>query len=220
LTAYVAAKPAKPAKPGKAKSTVRKARTSTSKHTSKAKSAKSSSKHAAPDAHQKHVLHMEHEAHLRGWARPSDLLPSCAAEAVAMSLRLAGQRVSDDEVAGLHWLAGGDARQPVSIAGALAAAARSGLAGCCPLLLGEFPPHVLDVPGAGIDQAGLRCRVGDYRQDDCRVSSAHALILGVDRPGPHCVLATPAGWWSWGRLYSPWPCAIEEVWGVPLWASS
>jgi hypothetical protein len=40
------------------------------------------------------------------------------------------------------------------------------------------------------------------------------LILGVDRPGPHAVLATADGWWSWGELYSPWPAAIEAAWAV------
>lgn len=42
------------------------------------------------------------------------------------------------------------------------------------------------------------------------------LLLGVDVPGPHAVLATSAGWWSWGELYSPWPCRVEEAWAVVL----
>ena len=45
------------------------------------------------------------------------------------------------------------------------------------------------------------------------------LILGVDLPGPHAVLATADGWWSWGELYCPceFPDAvIEEAWAVNL----
>jgi len=43
------------------------------------------------------------------------------------------------------------------------------------------------------------------------------LILGVDLPGPHAVLAVPGGWHSWGELYDPaaFPDAvIEEAWAV------
>jgi hypothetical protein len=43
------------------------------------------------------------------------------------------------------------------------------------------------------------------------------LILGIDLPGPHAVLATPDGWWSWGELHSPdeFPDAvIEEAWAL------
>jgi hypothetical protein len=240
-------------------------------------------KKAQPDAHQKHVLHEEHEAHLRGWAI-GDLLPVCAAEAVAMSLRLAGQRVSEDEVAGLHWAAGGDVRRPVSIAAALAAA-RSGLAGCVPALdeqvfadfaddlaaldlgrrfneqpvgrdaakLKPLVDLVVDRPFAhalilGVGHAqelgrgddaededrgarhlipaadGYGCGADPHRDNNAdqrsgnvgypALSRSHALILGVNVPGPHCVLATPGGWWSWGRLWDPWPCAIEEAWAV------
>lgn len=45
-----------------------------------------------------------------------------------------------------------------------------------------------------------------------------ALILGLALPeGPHAVLATADGWWSWGELYDPsgFPGAvIEEAWAV------
>jgi len=255
VTTYVAAQPVKPAKPAKARNTAKAAKTSTAKSTAKAKSARASAKHTQPDAHQKHVLHEEHLAHLRGWARSSDVLPACAAEAVAMSLRLAGQRVTPDEVAGLHWAAGGDAVRPASVAGVLAAVARSGLAGCRPVLpvqlldepslpCGQWPHvqhvdlrevddrfgegllHGLAVPALavaahGTDQALGGC-LPDGRDDatdedehqylwpaDRDVNVQHALILGVDAPGPHCVLATADGWWSWGRLYRPWSCRIE-----------
>ena len=45
------------------------------------------------------------------------------------------------------------------------------------------------------------------------------LILGVDLPGPHAVLATADGWWSWGELHCPceFPAAvIEEAWAISL----
>lgn len=49
-------------------------------------------------------------------------------------------------------------------------------------------------------------------------NAAPNLILGLDLPeGPHAVLATPGGWWSWGELYDPseFPGAvIEEAWEV------
>ena len=43
------------------------------------------------------------------------------------------------------------------------------------------------------------------------------LILGVDLPGPHAVLADGGWWWSWGEPYDPaaFPDAvIEEAWAV------
>lgn len=61
-------------------------------------------------------------------------------------------------------------------------------------------------PRSGDRTRGLRCD----RQDI-------ALILGVDLPGPHAVLATADGWWSWGELHCPceFPDAvIEEAWAV------
>ena len=45
------------------------------------------------------------------------------------------------------------------------------------------------------------------------------LILGIDLPGSHAVLATADGWWSWGELHCPceFPDAvIEEAWAVNL----
>jgi hypothetical protein len=43
------------------------------------------------------------------------------------------------------------------------------------------------------------------------------LILGLELPGPHAVLAETGRWWSWGQ---PWPPAafhravVEEAWAV------
>jgi hypothetical protein len=169
----------------------------------------------------KHATH----AKARGFSLASDLLPVCAAEAVAQSLRLAGQPVSDDEVEWL-WLAAGG-WDGVSIAVALAAAARLGLAGSRV----QSTPDELVVADLGHDLAvlqfglrvGKRLFGGDAAQFEALAGlvidrpSGHALILGIDSPGPHCVLATPQGWWSWGQLWDPWPCQVEEAWAVS-WA--
>lgn len=203
---HAAAKPVKGAKPAAHKTTAHKARTTTAKTTGKAKSTKTSSKHTAP-AHKTTA----HKA--RGFAI-GDLLPVCAAEAVAMSLRLAGQRVSDDDVAELHWLAGGTEYEPVSIGAALAAAARFGIGGVRPvpaqlvLATGQRGDALCEV--SGVENVSLKRAelVG------AELVSLHALILGVDWPGPHCVLATAGGWWSWGQLWTPWACTIEEAWAV------
>ena len=99
------------------------------------------------------------------------------------------------------------------------------LVGNGPDLLGSFGvvPQVLldarvgldDQPGwppAG-DALGARGLVGadGFGIRVAADEASHSLILGVDRPGPHVVLATADGWWSWGELYDPWPCHIEEI---------
>jgi hypothetical protein len=60
----------------------------------------------------------------------------------------------------------------------------------------------------------------DVRSENTRIvrhelerSTGH-LILSVDVPGPHAVLATADGWWSWGELYDPWPCRVSDAWAV------
>lgn len=144
----------------------------------------------------------------RGYA-VGDLLPVCAFEAVAMSLRLAGQRVTDDDVADL-WRLYGElsipgaaealgvtvalaANRPVRLPPFSAPHARAGLPpGLAPAMAGTLPPW-----------AGGAVR-----------APQQFLILGIDVPGPHCVLATADGWWSWGELHDPWPARIEEAWAV------
>lgn len=165
-------------------------------------------------AHHGHHVHVAAKgakpAKPRGFA-VGDLLPVCSLEAVAMSLRLAGQPVGDDEVAWLWELAG--ARE-VSIAEALEAAVRFGLAGCKGGEVRRVPISRPVLDGA--------CN-GPYGglNPDCSALGLswlpRALILGVDLPGPHAVLATPDGWWSWGELHAPWPCRVEEAWAVS-WA--
>lgn len=223
----------------------------TNKHTAHKKHAAHHAKHnpthhrkPATHHHTGHKVHAKgthaHHAKAAGFA-VGDLLPVCAAEAVAMSLRLAGQRVTDDEVLELHYLAGGSADVPVSVEAALAAAARFGLAGCMPVAVkqaGEgsavghaavdqlMDDHVLDYLADDLAELAVGVPVGEYakRLDAAQLKPpvdlfesplfVHGLILHVDVPGPHAVLATPDGWWSWGELYSPWPCRISEAWAV------
>jgi hypothetical protein len=205
--------------------TARKAAGHVRKHVSSRKHAGTGKHHPAAhkgtatrNAHHVHAK-AKHAAHAkgRGFAAAGDFLPVCSFEAVAMSLRLAGQRVTDDEVAGLWELAG---CREVSIAEALAAAARFGLAGLRPRGFGELP--YVSPLGDGIrhlprfDEPGQLADLGVAVALAYQVKApfAHALIVGVDLPGPHAVLATPDGWWSWGRLWAPWPARIEEAWAV------
>jgi hypothetical protein len=143
----------------------------------------------------------------RGFA-VGDLLPVCAFEAVAQSLRLAGQLVDDDEVAGL-WELAGSPSLGASVAAALDAASLHGLAGFRPSGR-RFHPAADSIGLPVVDEQAA----APGHLDDFLAGHAHALILGVDVPGPHAVLATADGWWSWGELWSPWPCRIEEAWAV------
>ena len=123
-----AAKPAAPAKPAAKTTTAKTAKTSTVKTTTTAKSAKTSAKTTATKSTTAKTTATTAFA-------VGDLLPVCAAEALAQSLRLAGQRVTDDELLELHYRAGGSADVPVSVGSVLDAAALAGLAGCRPVNL-------------------------------------------------------------------------------------
>jgi hypothetical protein len=211
-----AAKPKKAPAPAKAKSTTTKAKTATKKTTTKAKSAKPAAKHAVPDAHQ---LHLAHLAHLKAIGKAGfavgDLLPVCSAQALAQSLRLAGERVSDDEVLELHYRAGGTDGEPVSIGEALAAAALFGLAGCRLVAADLVEDLESALCGAGSFENVLRRPAMLFDPPgDLFASDFHGLILRIDVPGPHAVLATADGWWSWGELYSPWRCNVSAAWAV------
>jgi hypothetical protein len=203
-------------------------KTATRKHAASAKHTQT--KAQAAHLHALHVEHVAHLAHLKATgqkvtvkAKPTahakakkkvgfavgDWLPVCGFEAVAQSLRLAGQRVDDDEVLRLYDLCGS---REVSIGEALTAAARFGLAGYRPA---EFKAH----PERG--EFGKLCSdlLGGTGQASPNplspfVVRGHGLILRIDVPGPHAVLATRDGWWSWGELHSPWPARVSEAWAV------
>lgn len=78
--------------------------------------------------------------------------------------------------------------------------------------------------GDGGSLARMTGGLPDGRLDGGRVIAGglHGLILGVDLPGQHAVLATPEGWWSWGELWCPceFPDAvIDGAWAVE-WAAA
>lgn len=139
----------------------------------------------------------------------------CSAEAVAMSLRLAGQRVTDADVLALYFATADSPDDGASIEDTLDAAARFGLA-CRFSGSGPLAGDVLlavDVLAATAPHAALLAA-------PALAASSHlgSVILGIALPeGPHAVLATDAGWWSWGELYDPAEfggAVIEEAWAV------
>ena len=190
------------------------------KHAGTAKHASSGggSKHK-PTAHKKAATAHKQTAHrvklsaAAAHARSLSLgegVACCSAEAIAASLRLAGARVSDDDVLELHWRAGGDEDTGVTILAALEAAMEWGLAGYRPTFSGGRPTLS--------DADALTCSNGKaftyYRRS---VRPPATLLLGLELPGPHAVLADAGRWWSWGKPYDPltWPDArIEEAWAV------
>lgn len=154
---------------------------------------KTTAKHAATKAkgHTAHKTKTKAKTTKKGLALGSDVA-CCAAEAVAASLRELGVFVADEAVLELFQASGGDPAQGVMIADVLQAASRRGLEGW-KLSSWEWVEPSLELP-------------------------SHA-ILGLDLPGsgPHTVLATPEGWWSWGELYRPDQfhyATIDEIWAV------
>jgi len=131
---------------------------------------------------------------------PDEGVALCSARAVAESLRLAlGIRASDDDVLDLYFRTADDPDEGASILATLHAAATFGLAGAVPEYRRGSRPAGSAPPGTSV-----------------------ALILGLELPeGPHAVLATEDGWWSWGELHDPgaFPGAVvEEAWPV-RWAA-
>jgi hypothetical protein len=213
-------------------------KTATKKHAASAKHTQT--KAQAAHLHTLHVEHVAHLAHLKATgqkvtvkAKPTahakakkkvgfavgDWLPVCGFEAVAMSLRLAGQRVHGDDVAELWWRAGADV-EGASVGDAVANAVRFGLAGCRPLRFGEFHQHGGE---SSIGEPRVMQRAAERDGEAVayvgattgrQLQEGHGLILRIDAPGPHAVLATRDGWWSWGELYSPWPARVSEAWVI------
>lgn len=160
-------------------------------------------------AHHAHLAHLAHLARLgirpkvppkaaRRQLALGEGVACCAAEALAASLRLAGRRVGDCDVLALYRRTASDPDTGATVLATLQAAYEYGLAGYRPA--GTWP-----VP---LGPTGPRNPGPDYTP----------LILGLELPGSHAVLAAPDGsWWSWGEQYDPgeWPDAvIEEAWAV------
>lgn len=137
-------------------------------------------------------VHLTHKA-ARARALSAGDVSCCVVDALAWSLRLAGGSVSDSDVLALFRLAGGDADAGVTILAALEAASEFGLGGVQPV---SYEPVGLDV----IHEA--------YQH----------LILGVELPGSHALVAVGDGpWITWGEELDPagFPDAvIEEAWAV------
>jgi hypothetical protein len=215
----------------------------TKKHAASAKHTQT--KAQAAHLHALHVAHVAHLAHLAATgksvtvkAKPAahakaakkvgfavgDWLPVCGFEAVAQSLRLAGQRVHGDEVLRLYDLCGS---REVSIGEALTAAARFGLAGCRPVAhdlhsrygdcgLDQLAGDDADLAPFAVEARALPpvLREAFLHRTVGQAVQPHCLILRIDVPGPHAVLATRDGWWSWGELHSPWPARVSEAWVI------
>lgn len=185
----------------------------------------SSSKHAAAPAHGKHKpstakhtakTHRKKAPSAVGKsagpakpAKPRKLTPGsvacCPAEAVAAAARMAGWMVTDQDVLDLYARCADGPSSGFTIAAALTAVSRRGI---------------------GVARLVNYARQDQYYEDGQpqdehsgqSVDVLHALILGVDLPGPHAVTIAPDGCWvSWGRHYDPsdFPGAVvEEAWAV------
>ncbi len=157
-----------------------------------------------------------HPAPARGLAlSPSDVA-CCVSQALAASLHLQGLPVTGADVLALHRAAGADDEQGAPILAVLEAASESGIAG---LRLARFDSLSAVAAEAAVGPAFAV----DAVKDGPAVGPgpgilAHPVILGLDLPGPHTVLATPEGWWSWGSLWCPWcdfpDAVVDEAWAV------
>lgn len=146
-------------------------------------------------------------------------LSCCSAQAVAMSARLAGAVMGADDIEALYWATAASEDAGASILATLEAASVHGLASVGPV---SFRP-LFEVPEQGEPLLGGSFHLGrpaGVRDDrDLHVGPVHAfsVILGLELPGPHAVLAVGDTWWSWGRPWhrSAFPNArVEEAWAV------
>lgn len=175
-------------------------------------------KHRAAAAAKHHHKGSAKHSKKRGLANVEGGLACCAAEALAMSLRLAGWPVSDAEVVNLYRLTAAGPDGGASIEDTLNAAARVGLAGFRVAGFGVLTrdrEFAVDVRAAAAPHAALSAAVAAPAL--AALGHAASLVLGVELPGSHAVLATADGWWSWGEPFNPaaWPgLVVEEAWAV------
>lgn len=151
----------------------------------------------------------KHTTHARGLAVAGEVA-CCTAEALAASLRLAGWPVGYEDVLALHRLTGADDERGAPILATLETASAFGLAGVRPQWFAMSRSNTTLA-------AAVRMTATDQAMAVDLAVMPPNLILGVDLPGAHAVLATPGGWWSWGDLWCPceFPDAvIEEAWVV------
>lgn len=157
-----------------------------------------------------------------------DAWACCSAEALGASLRLAGGRVSQDDVLALHVAAGGTRDRGVPVLAALRAASVHGLADARPRWFGALEPGrdlVSDSDDRRLPLDGLTNDPGHAQPhviEDPFIGAGEphgaSVILGLELPGAHAVTVGSDGrWLSWGGCYDPadWPDAvIEEAWAV------
>jgi hypothetical protein len=105
--------------------------------------------------------------------------------------------------------------------------------GCCTAEAVAAYLRLQGVPFSDADMLALFRRAGGHPDDGAPIrevleasglaftaadlDAPGPLILGLELPGPHAVLATADGWWSWGELHCPceFPDAvIEEAWVI------
>jgi hypothetical protein len=161
----------------------------TAKHLSKAKHKPTAHKKTAAGAKQaaRRTALTAKAAHARALSIGD--VSCCTADALACSLRLSGWTVTAADVLALYKLTADGPDTGASIVATLDAAYVFGLAGVRPVSFAAV--YDLDAPGP--------------------------LLLGVDLPGRHTVLASEGRWWSWSE---PFPLAafpdavIEEAWEV------
>ncbi len=176
-------------------------------------------------AHRVHTVG-HHQSHAKGLALSPGDVACCVSQALAESLRLCqGLPVSGADVLALHRAAGADDDRGAPILAVLEAASEIGIAGQRLQRFevqadlgvrqgGDSLPGVGGIPGviAEPGHVDLADWLGIHAIHDT------PLILGVDLPGPHTVLATPEGWWSWGELFCPWcdfpDAVIDEAWVI------
>lgn len=240
-----------PVKAASAKGHTRKHTVTHHKHTAHHHTAKHHPGHTGHTHHVTHhkatvhtKAHHPHHAKARGLAL-GDSVACCAATALAESARLQGFRVSDEDVLALYWHTADDPDAGATIEATLEAAWRFGLAGVRPGSVRLLKPHigaadrdaVIEADLFGLGAARGPVHGGNHGLEaaactalfpadavalaDFRVREMHTLILGVDLPGPHTVLAAGGRWWSWGESWCPceFPDAvIEEAWEI-RWAT-
>jgi hypothetical protein len=146
----------------------------------------------------------------------------CSAEALAASLRLAGQRVTDADVLALYSYTASDPDEGATIEATLEAASEFGLAGVRLTSFGLRPADDLRSAIPVLKPDGH----GGSPAQFCLVPVeliGHDLILGVTLPGgPHALAADPSGQlWSWGERWTLDQLQsgpAEEAWAV-TWAT-
>lgn len=151
---------------------------------------------------------------VRKLASPGLLVACCSAEALAMSLRLAGGAVTDDDVLALYFATAAGVDDGASIEDTLSEALCHGHSDGLPVQ--SYTIAAGPLLGSDRDSNPDFQSASEWLAPG--VLPASGLILGLDLPeGPHAVLATSAGWWSWGELYPPSAfsgAVIEEAWAV------